>query len=117
MTTIVYIIASKTDWRQACIGGHFAGSVDDMRDVFVHLSAEHQLRGTLEKHFKGGEDLILIAFEVETLGPSLKWEQSRGGDLFPHFYGYLPTSLSAWQRPLMRDSDGVPRLDEALLAC
>jgi uncharacterized protein (DUF952 family) len=105
MTKIVYKIIN------------FVGSVDDIRDGFIYLSARHQLRATLEKHFKGEDDLILIAFEVETHGPSLKCEQSRGGDLFPHLYGYLPISQSLWHRPRTPDAEGVPRLDEALLAC
>jgi uncharacterized protein (DUF952 family) len=32
---------------------------------------------------------VLIAVESEALGPDLRWEKSRGGDLFPHHYGPL----------------------------
>jgi uncharacterized protein (DUF952 family) len=117
MTKIVYKISSAADWLKAKRDGHFAGSADDIRDGFIHLSASHQLLGTLEKHFKGEGELILIAFEVARLGSALKWEQSRGGDLFPHLYGELPISQALWHRPLRRDADGVPRLDEALSAC
>jgi uncharacterized protein (DUF952 family) len=117
MTKTVYKIAKSADWHQATSSGRFAGSADDIRDGFIHLSAEHQLRGTLEKHFSGESDLVLIAIEAETLGPSLKWEVSRGGDLFPHLYGELPISKTLWQRALSLGKNGVPRLDEAWFAC
>ena len=61
----------------------------DQRDGFVHLSAAHQVRATAQKHFSGKADLVLISVAQEILGPSLKWEASRGGDLFPHIYGPL----------------------------
>ena len=31
---------------------------------------------------------------------ALKWEVSRGGDLFPHLYGALPLAAVLWARPL-----------------
>jgi uncharacterized protein (DUF952 family) len=49
--------------------------------------------GTLERHFSGQDDLVLVAIDTAALGEALKWEPSRGGDLFPHLYG--PLSLSA----------------------
>lgn len=117
MQKFVYKIAKADAWRAAAASGYFAGSADDVRDGYVHLSARHQLRGTLEKHFSAEHDLLLIAYETETLGPRLKWETSRGGDQFPHFYGQLPVSQSLWQRPLTPGSDGIPHIDEAWFAC
>ncbi len=117
MNKFVYKIAAADSRRAAAASGYFACSADDLRDGYVHLSARHQLRGTLEKHFRAENDLLLIAYESETLGPSLKWETSRGGDQFPHFYGHLPVSQSLWQRPLIPGSDGIPDIDEAWFAC
>ena len=37
--------------------GSFAGSADDRRDGFIHLSTCDQLTGTVDKHFAGREDL------------------------------------------------------------
>jgi uncharacterized protein (DUF952 family) len=117
MTKIVYKIAEVADWHQATQSGHYAGSADDIRDGFIHLSAQHQLRATLEKHFKRKDGLLLIAFEENKLGPALRWEQSRGGELFPHLYGPLPSSQMLWQRPLMLGADGLPDLDETWFVC
>ena len=42
----------------------------------------------------------------DALRPPLKWEPSRGGDLFPHLYGPLPLTAVRWTRPLPRAADG-----------
>jgi uncharacterized protein (DUF952 family) len=117
MKQIIYKVANTADWRNATAIGHFSGSSDDLRDGFIHLSAETQLKGTLEKHFRGQTDLLLIAFEEDAIKPRLRWETSRGGELFPHLYGELPTSNALWARPLMLDADGVPALQDEWFVC
>ena len=42
----------------------------------------------------------LVSVAEEALGQSLKWEASRGGDLFPHIYGALPLSAVSEVIPL-----------------
>jgi uncharacterized protein (DUF952 family) len=113
-TTIVYKICTRAAWDEACRAGAFAGSADDKRDGFIHLSARHQLAGTAAKHFRGQADLVLVAFEADQLGPKLAWEPSRGGDLFPHLYVDLPSSAALWVKPLALGPDGVPILPEDL---
>ena len=39
---------------------------------------------------------MLVAVDAEGLGAALRWEPSRGGDLFPHLYGPLPTAAAQW---------------------
>lgn len=98
--TLVYKILSASDWTDAVAKGRYDGSDDDRRDGFIHLSAEDQWADTAAKWFAGRTDLLLVAFEAESLGPGLKWEPSRGGALFPHLYGPLPTAAAVSQRPL-----------------
>lgn len=117
MKKIIYKIATAAEWSDAIAKGNYEGSLDDKRDGFIHLSQQHQLSGTLEKHFKGKRDLVLIAFEAAVLRSNLKWEQSRGGELFPHLYSSLPVSVALWERPLPKNSDGVHYLDEEWFAC
>ena len=99
MTQIVYKLLRQSEWQQAEKSGIFSGSADDLRDGFIHLSAPDQLRATFEKYFADGPEPVLAAFDTNTLGPALKWEFSRGGQLFPHFYGVLHISqaLSVFQ--------------------
>lgn len=113
----VFKIATVEEWSKSTMNGTFEGSPDDRRDGFIHLSAKHQLQGTLEKHFKGKGDLVLIAFEVAKLGPALKWEQSRGGELFPHLYASITVSDALWQRQLSSDETGVAEINEEWFAC
>lgn len=117
MKKIVYKIVTAAEWSDAMTKGQYDGSADDKRDGFIHLSEQDQVRGTLEKHFKGKRDLVLIAFEVPKLGADLRWEQSRGGELFPHLYAPLSVSVALWKRPLPKNSDGVHFLDEELFTC
>lgn len=113
--SVVYKILPRADWDAAVMAGSFAGSPDDLRDGFVHLSAAPQLAGTAAKYFKGKSNLVLVSFEAEALGSSLKWELSRGAELFPHFYSALPAdkALAVYELPL--GSDGVPLIPEGLL--
>ena len=57
--------------------------------------------------------MLLVSIAEEALGQSLKWEVSRGGDLFPHFYGTLPLSAvsEVVQLPLV---NGVHQFPEGL---
>jgi uncharacterized protein (DUF952 family) len=47
-----------------------------------------------------------VAVDGESLGEPLKYEPSRGGDLFPHLYGTLPLTSVLWVKPLPLDADG-----------
>ena len=52
-------------------------------------SSAAQVRQTAAKHFAGQRDQLLVSVEAERLGDVLRYEPSRGGDLFPHLYGKL----------------------------
>ena len=102
----VYKVLSETAFKQAETDGHFAGSADDARDGFIHLSAGHQLEGTLAAHFAGQRDLMLVALDAGRLGDALKWEPSRGGALFPHLYAPLDLGAVLWVEKLPLGPDG-----------
>ncbi len=90
----------------------FYGAPIDQRDGFVHFSTAAQLAETAAKHFAGQSDLILVAVDAEALGPLLKWELSRGGELFPHLYAALPMSAVRWARTLPDEVEGRRPLAE-----
>jgi uncharacterized protein (DUF952 family) len=97
---VVFKICPKIDWNQAALDRVYRGSPDDRRDGYIHLSAAHQLPGTLARHFARQTDLLLIAFDAAALGEELKWEPSPSGELYPHLYGTLSSSLALWVRPI-----------------
>jgi len=96
----IYKICRASDWKEAESRGVFEGSEADFRDGFIHLSALHQVRETARRHFAGQADLVLVAFEAEDFGEKLKWEVSRGGDLFPHVHGVIEVAKARWVEPL-----------------
>lgn len=117
MTTI-YHMAAADDWRAALAVGQYGGSGDDLRDGFIHFSTAAQVAESAAKHRKGRTDLVLIAVREEALagraGSTLKWEPSRGGQLFPHLYGPLPVRVVQSAMPLPLGPDGLhlfPPLD------
>jgi uncharacterized protein (DUF952 family) len=111
MTTI-YKISPRTAWLEASRIGSFTGAPVDLADGFIHFSAAHQVRETAAKHFHGQPDLILASVDGDALGDALKWEASRGGDLFPHLYGALPMSAVISTISLPLGPDGAPIVPE-----
>lgn len=81
-----YKILRASEWQAFSAAGRFAGSPDDLRDGFVHLSTREQVEGTLDRHFRGEAGLVLLTLDRTRLLPALRMEPSRGGDLFPHLY-------------------------------
>lgn len=90
--------------------GTFAGAPIDLQDGYIHLSTADQAVETLEKHFAGQSDLWIAAVDLEVLGDAVKWEPSRGGQLFPHIYAALPLSAVTAYSPVHYESDGSLRL-------
>jgi pimeloyl-ACP methyl ester carboxylesterase/uncharacterized protein (DUF952 family) len=89
---MLYKLVAADVWRAA--PDPWPGSADDLRDGFIHLSAAHQVEGTLRRHFAGREHpggLLKLAVDPGRL-PGLRWEVSRDGQRFPHVYGELPRS-------------------------
>ena len=97
---VVYKICSKTVWEEIRKLASWTGSPHDLQDGFIHFSTESQLPGTLLKHYAGQSELMLLSIDSVALGDALKWEPSRGGDLFPHLYGALRISTVVAAREL-----------------
>ena len=85
MTTI-YKLLRAAEWASFQAAGAFAGSPDDLRDGYIHMSTAEQVAGTRAKYFAGQPDAVLLAIDAGALGDALRWEPSRGGALFPHLY-------------------------------
>lgn len=108
----IYKICERTAWRLAEAEGLFRGSADDARDGFIHLSAAAQVAATATRHFADQPDLLLVAVDGDALGAKLKWEVSRGGELFPHLYAALPMAAVRWVQVLPDEVDGVRSIPE-----
>lgn len=106
MADTIYKIVPEELWREARRKGTFDGAGIDLADGYIHFSTASQVRETAAKHFAGKEDLFLVAIDGGALGDALKYEPSRGGDLFPHLYEPLSMDAVLWETPLSTTSDG-----------
>jgi uncharacterized protein (DUF952 family) len=113
----LYKIAERSAWNEARSRGRFDGSPDDVRDGYIHLSAENQIVGTLARHFAGAADLVLIEIDAAALGAALRWEPARGGQLFPHLHAPLGMSAVRSERTLELGPDGRHRLPGGPATC
>ena len=112
---VVYKICPRPDWVRAREHGGLLPSSDDARDGYIHLSRAAQLAGTLERHFAQKADLVLLAVRVGRLpARMLRWEPSRGGELFPHLYGPLGVAAVEQVFELPLDPEGRHVLPEGL---
>ena len=119
--SFVYKIVPSELWRNAVAIGRFEGAAIDLSDGYIHLSTASQVRETARLHFKGQDDLLIVAVNGERLGNALRYEASRGGQLFPHLYAKLDVRLAEHVWPLARDESGafifpaaLPEHDDAL---
>ncbi len=142
--TVIYKLMKRAEWDAARAEGIYRGSAHDARDGFIHFSTAAQLGETARKHFSGVADLVLLAVETSALSwppaeaaiqssipgggnhsldgrvkpghdnSPLRWEPSRGGDLFPHLYADLPLAAVKSVMPIALGADGVPIVPSGL---
>lgn len=87
--TPVSKLLRAAEWAAFEASGAFAGSADDRRDGYIHLSAADQVEATFAKYFAGEAGVVQLTLDADALGDALRWETSRGGALFPHLYRTL----------------------------
>ena len=103
---LIYKIFRRPEWDAFRTAGETAGAPIDLADGYIHFSTSTQVAETAAKWFATESDLVLVAFNPDTLGPALKWELSRGGALFPHLYRYLHLSDVVWDKSLPLGATG-----------
>ncbi len=110
---LIFKVFRRPEWDEFAAEGRTIGAPVDRADGFIHFSTAGQLEETIRKHFAGESDLVLVAMEVNSAGRWLKWEASRGGQLFPHLYRDLEKADVVWSRTLTEDiGQLVPYLEK-----
>jgi uncharacterized protein (DUF952 family) len=99
---LIYRLADRAAWEEAERAGVYRGAEVDAKDGYLHFSSAAR------------QDLVLLAVDTERLGAELRWEASRGGDLFPHLYAELKVGDVAWAKSVTLDADGVPLVADLL---
>lgn len=111
MPQLIYKIIHVDEWQMAESAGEFAGAGIDLADGFIHFSAASQVQETADRHFANQTDLLLVAVEAGLLGDNLRWEESRGGEPFPHLYGKLSMDQVSSVNPIRRNKNGRNLID------
>ena len=106
----IYKILPRSEWEAARAAGVFEGSAVDRADGYIHFSTAAQAGETARKWFSGQPDLVVLEVEADDFGEALRWEPSRGGDLFPHLYAVLPTRAVRRVSEAPLGERGVPQL-------
>ncbi len=103
MSKTGYKVFTADQWAQFQAEGIFHGAPIDVSDGYIHMSTADQLEETISKHFGGQTGLYIAEIDLSSFGETLKWEESRGGALFPHLYEPIPRSAvaSVVVRPLV----------------
>ncbi|MEQ1899861.1 MAG: DUF952 domain-containing protein [Devosia sp.] len=109
---LIYKVAARPVVETAQALGNFPKMPIDEADGYIHFSTAAQLRETLRLHFAGQGDLTLLAVDPDSLGDGLRWEPSRGGQLFPHHYGTLGSGVVARSAPISVAADGSVTLPD-----
>lgn len=107
---LIYKIFRADEWAQMQADGQTLGAPIDLSDGFVHFSGANTVQTTAALYFADADGLILIAVEADGLD-ALRWEPSRGGQLFPHLFRPLRMDDVVWSRPLPL-VDGVHQFGE-----
>lgn len=110
----IYKLLRGEEWAAFQAGGVFSGAPADKKDGYIHFSTAAQVGETAAKHFAGAEGLVLAEVDPRRLGAALKWEPSRGGQLFPHLYSPMPLTAVLRTWPLALTPEGSHRFPDAL---
>lgn len=97
---LIYKILRRAEWEALRRAGETLGAPVDLSDGYIHLSTAAQVVETAARHFSEESDLVLVAVDSTRLGDALRWEPSRGGQLFPHLYAPLRLDHVAWDKSL-----------------
>jgi uncharacterized protein (DUF952 family) len=109
---LIYKAATRDVVEASRAAGHFVGMPVDVADGYLHFSTGAQLAETLRLWFKGSRGLVLLAVRAEEMEAALRWEASRGGQLFPHVYGTFEMSAVVHEGVIDVDADGACVLPE-----
>jgi uncharacterized protein (DUF952 family) len=90
MSETAYKVLTADQWGQFQANGIFHGAPIDVSDGYIHMSTAGQLEETISKHFAGQTGLVIAEIDLSGFSETLKWEESRGGAMFPHLYAPLP---------------------------
>ena len=107
----IYKIINIDELKKAKSSGVYSGSSKDIQDGYIHFSGQDQVEGTLQKYYKGQQNLILLKIETLNLD-HLVWEQASDGNFFPHLYSSLDLANVVDEYEIILQDGGSHKLPE-----
>ena len=106
MTVVVAIfhLTTPDEWAAAQAAGSVAPP-SLVTEGFVHCSRDDQLEGTIQRHYAGVDELVLLRLHEARLGDDVRWEESRPGERYPHVYRAIDLDEVAEVIPWRRRAD------------
>jgi uncharacterized protein (DUF952 family) len=92
---LIYKILRPAEWAEFEVAGRFEGSPFDHESGFIHCSSREQVADTALRVFAAEPVLVIAAVDTRMLEESVRWEESSGGELFPHIYAPVPRNAVA----------------------
>ena len=87
MVLRLYKILKISEWLCFKKKNYFAGSKLDKSSGFIHMCKKEHLLSTVRLYYPKLRKLTILEFRYYNIKDKIKWEISRNGLLFPHFYG------------------------------
>jgi glutathione S-transferase len=81
----IFHLATPDQWADAQATGQIAPP-SLTAEGFVHCSTQDQLAGTIERHFAGVDELVVLRLHDAGLEGHLRWEESHPGASYPHVH-------------------------------
>jgi uncharacterized protein (DUF952 family) len=100
---VIVHLATPEEWAAAQASGEVAPA-SLAAEGFIHCSRPDQVPGTIERHFVGIDELVLLRLDPDSLGDDLRWEEGRPGEDFPHVYRAIRVDEVLGAEPWTRDS-------------
>lgn len=107
---LIYKILLPAEWAEFEAAGRFDGSPFDHESGFIHCSSREQVAATARRVFGSEAALVVVALDADALGESVRWEESSGGEEFPHVYAPVPRAAVT----AVYQVDGAAAVERAL---
>ncbi len=88
MQNIIFHITDRTQWTRAKNLATYRSDTLSS-EGFTHCSTLDQVIGSANRFFKGKQDLVILAIEIDRVIPEIRYEGADANNLFPHIYGEL----------------------------
>ena len=92
---MIFHVVTASDWQKAVQaagpgGQGFYEAASLVSEGFIHTSNADQVKGVLDRYYKGQSNLLLLHIDETKLSAPLKYELAPSvNEMFPHIYGRL----------------------------